>query len=265
MEEKSNFRRAVDDIRDGVKSIHVWPTLGWLEIRQRYRRSMIGPFWLTISYGAMIAGIGPLYGILLGQDMSTYLPYLAVGFVGWFLISSLLTDGCNAFIAAEGMVKQIKLPLTVHVLRVVWKNLIILAHNLVIVLAVIALYRPGVTWHVFLAPLGVLVVALNGVWFGILFGLLCARFRDIPPIIASLVQLAFFLTPVIWRPDMLGGNRWAAEWNPLFHFLEVIRAPILGYAVQAQSWGIVLGITLAGFGVSLVMFSRFRRRIAYWV
>lgn len=259
------FSLAARDFWEGLLNVHVWPMLGWLEIRQRYRRSMIGPFWLTISYGAMIAGMGPLYGRLLQQDISAYLPYLAIGFVGWFLIASLITDGCNAFIAAEGMVKQIKLPLTVHVLRVVWKNLIILAHNLVIVVAVLAFYQVELTWHVVLLPVGILAVALNGVWFGTLFGLLCARFRDIPPIIASLVQLAFFMTPVMWRPEMLGGHRWAAEWNPLFHFLEIVRAPILGHGAAVQSWMVVLGITVVGYGVTFMVFSRFRPRIAYWV
>jgi len=163
------------------------------------------------------------------------------------------------------LIKQIKLPLTVHVLRVVWKNLIIFAHNLVIVVVVMMFYRPDMNWYVVLVPFGVLAVALNGVWFGMLFGLLCARFRDIPPVISSLVQVAFFLTPVMWRPEMLRGYQWAAEWNPLFHFLEVIRAPILGHGAAAQSWGVVLFITVVGYGVSFIVFSRYRPRVAYWV
>src|SRR5262245_33855549 len=110
--------------------------LGWQDIKQRYRRSVIGPFWITISYGAMVAGMGPLYGRLLQQDVSAYLPYLAVSFVVWFLISGIINDACNAFIGAEGYIKEVRLPLTVHVLRIVWRNVIIFVHNCLIVIIV---------------------------------------------------------------------------------------------------------------------------------
>ena len=259
------YAAALKDFREGVASLHVWPMLGWIEIKHRYRRSIIGPFWLTLSYGALIAGIGPLYGRLLQQDVASYLPYLTTGFIGWFLISGLLNESCSAFVNAESLIKQLKLPLTIHVLRVVWRNLIIFAHNLVIVVIVFFLYQPAIDWHVLLLPLGVLAIAVNGVWFGLLFGLLCARFRDIPLVVASVVQLAFFLTPVMWRPEMLHGHRWAADWNPLFHFLEVVRGPVLGHDVALHSWAVVLGVTIVGYVVALFMFSRYRYRIAYWV
>ena len=262
---RRNVSHALRDIGSGIGGIHVWPVLGWLEIKQRYRRSVIGPFWLTLSYGAMIAGMGPLYGSLLQQDISTYFPYLATGFVVWFLIANVVGDGCHAFIAAEGFIKQVKLPLTVHVLRVIWKNLIIFAHNAVIVVLVLAYYRPPLGWHVILAPLGVLMIAVNGLWFGLLFGLLCARFRDIPQVVGSVMQVAFFLTPVMWPSRLLGEYQWAADWNPFFHFLEVIRSPLLGHGAALHSWGVVLLITAAGYLLTLVMFSRFRARVAYWV
>ena len=262
---RRNVSRALADIGSGIGGIHVWPVLGWLEIKQRYRRSVIGPFWLTLSYGAMIAGMGPLYGSLLQQDISSYFPYLATGFVVWFLIANLVGDGCNAFIAAEGFIKQVKLPLTVHVLRVIWKNLIIFAHNAVIVVLVLAYFRPSIGWHVILAPLGVLMIAVNGLWFGLLFGLLCARFRDIPQVVGSVMQVAFFLTPVMWPSRLLGAYQWAADWNPFFHFLEVIRSPLLGHGAALHSWGVVLLVTAAGYLLTLVMFSRFRARVAYWV
>lgn len=262
---RQNLSLALADVGSGIRGVHIWPVLGWLEIKQRYRRSVIGPFWLTLSYGAMIAGMGPLYGSLLQQDISSYFPYLATGFVVWFLIANLVGDGCNAFIAAEGFIKQVKLPLTVHVLRVIWKNLIIFAHNAAIVVLVLAWYRPPLDWHVVFVPLGLLMVAVNGLWFGLLFGLLCARFRDIPQVVGSVMQVAFFLTPVMWPSRLLGEYQWAADWNPFFHFLETIRAPLLGHGPALRSWGIVLAVTVAGYAVTLLMFSRFRARVAYWV
>jgi len=262
---RKNFSLAIQDLKEGISSIYIWSMLGWFEIKNRYRRSILGPFWLTISTGVLIAAMGPLYGRLLSQDISAYFPYLAVSFVVWIFIANLMTEACTTFISAEGFIKQTKLPLTIHVLRVVWRNVIIFGHNVLIIIAVLLFYRPSLGWPLVLVPFGVLVLAINGIWIGLLFGMLCARYRDVPLIIASLVQVAFFLTPVMWQAEMLGKHAWYAQINPLFHFLEIIRGPLLGTGAKAVSWAAVLGITIVGYMVSLAMFSRFRARIAYWV
>lgn len=260
-----NLALALKDLKDGVSGVHIWAMLGWQEIRQRYRRSVMGPFWLTISTGALIGGMGPLYGRLFGQDIGSYFPYLAISYILWMLMANLINECSNAFIAAESFIKQIKLPLTIHILRVIWKNLIIFAHNLAIVVLVFVFYPPEFGWHLLQMPLGLFMVAVNSLWFGVLVGLLCARFRDIPQIIASVVQVAFFLTPVMWKADMLGKYLWAAQINPLYHFIEVVRAPLVAGGASLLSWTVVLGITVAGYAVMIMMFSRFRARIAYWV
>jgi ABC-type polysaccharide/polyol phosphate export permease len=261
----SNLARAIQDLKSGIGSIYIWPMLGWQEIRQRYRRSFLGPFWLTISTGILVGGMGPLYGRLFGQDVSAYFPYLAISLVVWFLISNTVNELCMAFIGAEGFIKQIKLPLTIHVLRGIWKNLIIFAHNLVIVALVLFFYPPPLSWHLLLFPVALFVLAVNALWVGILIGLMCARFRDIPQIITSLMQVALFLTPVMWKADMLGRNMFAAQLNPIFHFLEIIRQPLLGGGVPVLSWTVVACITLGGYIVSISVFARFRARIAYWI
>jgi ABC-type polysaccharide/polyol phosphate export permease len=262
---KSNFQLALRDLLQGLLQFRVWSLLGWQEVRQRYRRSMLGPFWLTISTGVMIAAMGPLYGRLLGQDVASYFPYLAISLVLWQLLASLTTEACQTFIAGEPYIKNLKLPLLVHVLRVIWRNLIIFAHNFVIVIIVYVMVAPPAGWHLLEFPLGVVALVVNAVWLGLLLGSLCARFRDIPQIIGSLVQVAFFLTPVIWKAEMLGRNAWAAEYNPYFHFLEVIRQPLLGQSASALSWKAVALITVSGWVLTLLFFVRFRSRVAYWV
>jgi ABC-type polysaccharide/polyol phosphate export permease len=253
------------DVRDGMASVYVWPMLGWLEIKQRYRRSTLGPFWLTLSTAVVILGMGPLYGRLFNQDLTGYFPFLAVSIVLWSLISTLITDSCTAFISAEGYIKDLKLPYTVHVLRIVWRNLIMFAHNLVAVIVVLAIFRPNWDSSVLLVPFGVLLIAINGVWFGILLGLLCTRFRDIPQVVASLLQLAFFLTPILWKPTMLGKYQWALDFDPLYVFMEIVRAPLLGEPIRLKLWLLALLVTVAGWTVSMLFFARFRARIAYWL
>ncbi len=261
----SNLTLALQDLSRGVCSIYIWPMLGWLEIKQRYRRSLLGPFWLTISSGVMVGCMGPLYGRLFNLDLPTYLPYLAVSLILWTLISGLITESCQVFIAAEGFIKQIKLPFTVHVLRVIWRNLIIFAHNLLVVAIVLLIFPPGWGWSLLLLPVAILFLVVNAVWLGLLLGLLCARFRDIPLVVSSLLQVAFFLTPVMWKPEMLGRHQWALQLNPLYYFIEIIRAPLLGQVFNPQLWFGVLLITIVGFALTMALFSRFRARIPYWV
>ena len=262
---KSRYEKALRDLVYGLSAIHVWPMLAWQEIRQRYRRSVLGPFWLTLSTSLLLLGLGPLYGKLFGQSLSDYFPHLVIGFVVWLLISGLINEGCNAFIAAEGLIKQTRMPLSVHVVRVVFRNLIVFAHHLVIIVLAMLVYPPEIGWALLSVPLGVLALAANGIWIGLLGGLLCARFRDVPLIVQSLVQVSFFLTPVLWKAGSLGRLEWVAEANPFYHFLEVVRAPLMGGSVPITSWLFVLGVTATGSVIGFAIFARFRARIAYWV
>jgi ABC-type polysaccharide/polyol phosphate export permease len=261
---RSQYARAFADIRAGACSLHLWPMLAWLEIRHRYRRSLLGPLWLTISTALFIAGMGSLYGVLLDQSRSQYIHYLAVGMVVWIFIAGMINDGCQSFIAAEGFIKQTRLPLTVYALRVVWRNFLVLAHNFIIIVLVSAYFMPPWNWGLLTAPAGVLLSALNGLALSLLLGLLSARFRDVPQIVASLVQLLFFVTPIFWRPQMLTSHQWVVDWNPVFHFIELVRAPIMGNAVPLESWTVALAVSALNWFVTLAVFARFRARIAYW-
>ena len=255
---------ALQDVGEGVCAFRLWGLLGWQDIRQRYRRSTLGPFWLTISMGALVGGLGMLYAGLFKMEVAEYLPFVAAGLILWGLISGLITEGCTAFIDAEGIIKQVRLPLSIHVCRVVWRNLIVFAHNVVIyvIAAVFFSIQPG--WTGLLALPGIALLCLNGVWMGLLLGLVSARFRDIPQIVASVVQVTFFLTPIIWKPELLPDRAFILDINPFFHLVEMVRAPALGQAPRLVSWLAVLGITLGGWLVTLIMYRRYRWRIAYW-
>jgi homopolymeric O-antigen transport system permease protein len=262
---QSRLQRAVADLIDGARAYHVWGRLGWQDIRHRYRRSLLGPFWITISAAAMIGGIGLLYSRLLHQETEQYIPFLAVGLLVWFLLAALFNDACIAFTSADQFIKQVKLPLTVHVWRMVWKNLIIFGHNLLILVPVFVYYHRAVNANALASLAGVLLIAIDGLMLGIVLGLVCARFRDVPPIVSNLVQLAFFLTPVMYQTQALAGHEWIAQINPFFHFLQIVRAPLLGMAIPIDSWIYALAASLIGGIITLAMFTRYRSRIAYWI
>lgn len=262
---KSNVQFAVEDIVGGLSSVHIWAVLGWQEVRQRYRRSALGPFWITLSTALMVAVMGPLYGKLFGQDIGGYFAHLGVSYVLWLFLAQTINDSCTAFIAAEGYIKQVKLPLTVYVASVIWKNLVFLAHNTVVIVLVMAYSRPHIDAGILLVPVAIALLALNGFMFGTILAALSARFRDIPLIVVNLVTVAFFMTPVMWKAEMLGRHHWVVNLNPFYHFLEIVRAPLLGFPTNTTSWLAVTAITLLGSVSMLILFSRFRARVAYWV
>lgn len=243
----------------------LWLTVGLYDIRKRYRRSVLGPFWITVSVGTFILGLSFIYAPLVGGDMKSFLPFIAFGFIAWQFISQLLMDGCNVFIANGPIIQQLRAPLSIYIYQTVWRHLIILAHNFLIYVVVAVAYGIWPSWQTLLVIPGILLVCINGLSFGMLFGTLCARFRDIPPIITTITQMMFLLTPILWRPDQVPGREFVYQLNPFFYLVQVIREPLEGVSPSLFIWSVTVGFTAVGFLVSLLFFSRFRNRIVYWL
>ncbi|GAB2896579.1 ABC transporter permease [Uliginosibacterium flavum] len=254
-----------NDIITGLRAMHVWLALGWHDIRQRYRRSVLGPFWFTLTTLVMVGVLGFMYSELLGQEISDYLPYLGIGMVVWQFISTAANEGCNAMIGAGSTIKQIRMPLTTHVCRMVWRNLVILLHSLPVVVLLMVFFGHSLTLEFLLLVPGLLILMLNAVWSGIVFGILCARYRDVMPIIGNLFQVGFFLTPVMWRASDLKERAWIADINPFNHLIEIIRAPILGTPIMLEPWLWSLALIFLGFAAAHYLMVRFRERVAYWL
>ena len=262
---RSQTALALFDLVQGARAHHLWYLLGWRDIRQRYRRSVLGPFWLTLSMGALVSALGFLYGMLLQVEIAEYVPFLALGFIVWALISGVITDGCQVFINAESIIKQVGLPLSVHVYRLLWRNLLILFHNALVFVVVAAVFGVWPGWAGLLALPGLVLLCLNGIWAVLLFGIVSARFRDVPPIVASIVRICFFVTPIIWMPELVPQRAVVLEFNPFYHLVEVVRAPLLGEVPGLSSWIAVLSMTIGGWVLAFAFFRRYRWRIAYWV
>jgi ABC-2 type transport system permease protein len=254
-----------NDLYVGMRAYQVWGTLGWHDIKQRYRRSVLGPFWFTLSTLIMVVVLGLLYSQLLNLEISTYLPYLAVGLVVWQYLASAVNEGCAAFIGSAYLIKQIRLPLTVHVCRIGWRNFVILLHSLPVVTLTLLVFGQWPTPEILLLPFALLILLLQSVWIGVALGILCARFRDISPIVTNLVQVAFFFTPVMWSPEILKDRAWVADYNPLYHLIEIARGPIVGKPVPLESWIWSLGLLVIGFAFAQFLMNRYRNRVPYWL
>lgn len=261
----ASLRGPLADATETLHSWRIWNLLALQDIRQRYRRSMLGPFWLTLSAVVSIGALALVYTRIFKIPAEQYLPFLSVGFIFWIFLSSLIVESCGVFIQSESIIKQISLPFGVHVMRMVWRNALVLAHNAVVLVLVLVFMglNPGLNGLLVAPALALALVA--GLALGYLLGTLSARFRDIPPIVASLMQVLFYVTPVIWTPDLLKDHPALLLWNPVYHFLEILRAPVLGKPGPAESWMAAAAITVALLVAALPFFARFRKRIAFWL
>jgi ABC-type polysaccharide/polyol phosphate export permease len=257
---------AVADLRDGLRRSWLWMALAHQDMRLRYRGSLLGPFWQTVTTIVMIGAMGLIYARLFQTKLENYLPMLTVGLIFWQFISGMITEGCGTFYSVQGIIQQVKLPFSLHVYRLVYRNILVLAHNFVIVPIVLAMYPPPIAWPrlVLLIP-GMALIVVIGVSLSFLLGMISARFRDVPPIVASIVQVVFFVTPIFWSANALGASRWWVELNPIFAAIDVMRAPLLGQPTAPLSWPILAVVSVFFGGVSFAFFARFRARIAFWV
>jgi len=249
----------------GCKSWRLWTLLGWQDIRQRYARSTIGPFWITLSMGVMVGAIGLVYGTLFDQNMKGYLPLVGSGFVIWGLISGVLNDSCFAFINNSNYIRQSDACLWVYVFQVIWRQIIMLAHNFVIVIIlqfVFGILKLGEL--IFFIP-GLALLLLNLTWMAYLAATWSTRYRDIPQLISALVQILFYITPLMWWPKMMQKHQWLLTINPFANLVDLVRSPLLGTAAQPESWYVAIGLAVVGWTLALLTSARTYRQIAYWI
>ncbi len=256
---------AVRDVRSAFQLWRLCWTLSWLDIKLRYRGSVLGPFWLTLSTALMVGSMGFLYAALFHMDLHAYLPFLALSIVLWNFLSALVSESCTSFTAADSMIRSIRMPFMLYGARVVVRNVVILGHNVVVIVVVDLLLQvwPGVT--ALLAIPAFLLWLVAGVALSLMLGALCARFRDIPPIIGSVMQMAFFVSAVIWRPSQLNQHEWLLLFNPFYTILEVVRGPLLGEVPSLAVYASAGVATLVLCLMSALLFTRTRGRIAFWV
>jgi len=238
-----------------------------MDISLRYRRTVIGPLWITLTLAATIGSVGTVYAALFKQDITSFLPPFAVGLIVWTLIATTLQEGSNIFVASAHLIKAVPAPLVVHVLQMIARNVLIFAHHLVIVVLLYIVMPWPLHWTMLLAVPGfaILLVMLVGGSIGL--GLLCARFRDIGSAIVSGLQFIFFLTPIIWTEDTVRGTAfaWLTRANPFATLLDLVRRPLLSQPTDPEQWllGIIYATAIAA--MALFGYARYRHRVAYWL
>lgn len=263
----ASFTTGVTSVISGTARFDRPVVLAWRDIKLRYRRTKLGPFWMTLNSAVMILSVGLVWGFIFHIPMREYLPYFAVGIIVWNFISLTLQEGCQIFVDSHHLIKSVPNPMILYVWRSMARQVICLAHNVLFI---------AMLWLVTARPLDLgAMAAIPGLMllivtlFGsiLLLSILCARYRDVPQFVISLLQVMFLVTPIIWSAKRLGGQLPSIliYGNPLFNLIEVIRAPLLGYPTSQANW-IIASITSAiMLLIGITFYGRFAKRIPYWL
>lgn len=259
-------KKASEDIQTGLAMWRVWLLLSWQDIKIRYKRSTLGPFWLTISMAITIYSMGFLYGVLLKQDLNTYYPFLAAGLLSWGLISTILCESTSIFIESEKFLKQMKQPYSLFIFRTMTRNFIIFFHNIVVFIPIALIFHVKINLNSLYFFLALFVIWINGISYSCILAILGARYRDLSQLVTSLVQVIFFLTPILWSAKLLPENlQFIVQYNPFADLIELMRNSLLGLPTDSFSLIIILAITALGISIAFPLFIKYRSRIVYWL
>lgn len=260
-------QKAFLDYFQGLMMWRTWVLLAWQDINIRYRRSVIGPLWITLSMAITVYSMGFLYARLFHTELDKYFPYLVSGMLGWGLIQSLINEGVDAYLMGVSLIRQVKLPYSFHIHRMCTRNFIIAGHNVLVMIPIYLFFNVHLHWWSFpLLMINIVIFYVFAFLVTNVMALVCARFRDMGQIVKSVVQVFFFLTPVMWDPSILSVNSQRLMLlNPMFDFIQLLRQPLIGLTPTLEQYIMVSIYMILGMMVNYVMFVRYRARIVYWL
>lgn len=259
---------AVVALRDLQKSIVCLPLalrLAVDDIETKYRRTVLGPFWIALAQAATIVGFTLVFSGLFRASPPDYALFIAAGLPTWTLISTHLTDMPAALVTVKGYIESYEVPWLTHIWRRSFQYLIIFGHQIITFAVLVVVLRAPVSVEILLVIPGLLIVTVAGVGMGIFLAVLGARYRDLQHAMSMISALLFFMTPVIWRATQLVTNEWIYIFNPLYYLASVVRDPLLGHAPSAEVWVIACAFAVAFFVIGVVIFSWSRRRLYHWL
>jgi lipopolysaccharide transport system permease protein len=263
--QRFSWARCRTDIAPFVTRHVTWRALAAGDIRSKYRRTLLGPWWITATNAITALIMGLVAGRFLGADMKTYLPHFMISMTIWNFISSSLNEGCYTMINAGGMIKAVDMPILIHVMRMVQRNLIIFLHNIAIIPFIWLIFPWPVGFATLLSVFGLALVYVFIVSASVMVSMICVRYRDVPPVMAAVLQLLFFVSPIIWETSRVqGSSKFIIALNPIAYLLAVTRDPLLGTVPSLMNWAGAVGFVGILTLVMFYVYTRYRSRVVYW-
>lgn len=256
---------AWQDIQRSLGNLRLAGFLAREDIKRRYVRTLFGPWWIVLSMGVWFAVVGFVMASLFRLPLQDYFPFVVSGLLMWTLIATSITESSHLLIYSASLIKSFPIPIFTHYLRFACRNLIVFMHSIILLVIVMMIYPPPLSAVTWLAIPGLFLNLLILMNIAVCLSLANLRFRDTHLAVASNLQILPFVTPIFWNRDMLQGHYWIADINPLYHMIDIVRAPLLGQAPQLLSWEVAAGFAAITLALALFSFVRFRHRIILWL
>lgn len=258
-------RRARWDIVQGLLLWELWTRLSFNEMRRRYKRTVLGPAWMTVSLLIFASAMSVVWAGLWNQKVSEFLPFLLSGLIPWTMIAGVIGESTGVFLGGEGLIKNQQFPYTLLTNGVVARNVLIFFHNIIGYLIVALLCDVKISPALLLILPGLILVIANCAWMSLLVATFCLRFRDFQQIVASLIQIIVFVTPIFWNANQIQGKRAIiVHANLFYHMVEILRRPMLGEFAGLVSYLVCVIAAILGWWLAFRLFSSKRHRLPYW-
>jgi ABC-type polysaccharide/polyol phosphate export permease len=254
------------DLIDGARQWRLWHLLATADMRRRFARSRLGQFWIMLSSAIYISAIGVVWSQLWNQPPREILPFVAIGMMVWQLISSIINEATTALPSSSNYFLNQYTSTAAILYALIYRNLFIFVLNMIFPLLICLALGVQFTAYTFMSIAGAVPLIITCVWIAFVIAIFCARFRDIVQIVSSVIQIVFFLTPILWKPELLPPeSRVIVDWNPFAVLISIVRDPLLGRPVSAKYWAVASLLAFGGLLITLPFFGRFRRRVVYWL
>ena len=254
------------DLIDGARQWRLCHLLATADMRRRFARSKLGQFWIMLSSAIFILALGTVWSQLWHQPIEEMLPYVAIGLTTWQLISGIISDATVAFPSSSNYFLNQYTSTSAIIYALIYRNVLTFLLNMLFPLLICVVYGVQFSAHALLSVLGVILLIVTSVWIAFVVAIFCARFRDIVQIVGSVIQIVFFLTPILWKPELLPPeSQDVVDWNPFALLLSIVRDPLLGRPVSTTLWAVAFLLAFGGLILTLPFFGRFRRRVVYWL
>lgn len=255
---------ALEDLSASLRLWRNWWTLGWYDFWFKHTRTLIGPFWQTVQVAIWVLGLTLIFRRGEGNHPH-YVAYVALGVIFWNFISGTITASVNVFNRSSNLILNVNNPLLFYCFRQHTHHLARLLFQFLLYLGILVFTLDLITPATLMVIPGLLAILLTAVWVGPLLGILGSRYGDTEQIAQTLMRFFFFASPVFWVAKGDGIRQHIALYNPFTHFLEIVRAPLLGDLPSVTSWCVVLGIFAVGSIGTVAAFSRYRRVLVFWL